>query len=287
MFVYAAHSLCRGGQTSTLTPAPSPTQGWALLLLSENPDKLAKLRAEAERECLDVADGVVTYEHAKRMPYARAVILETLRLYPALASFPREAHEDVVLPSSGYDVPRGSMVYISQRALNRDPERWPRPNAFEPERFLDVGELQLGRPVATTPNTGGYAFVPFGASHRGCVGQRLALLEAAMIVASISLSVNVRVAGGARVVREVADATLGPKHGMAADVWARKRGDVTPRALATSRGGADPCVRGESLPPLASNASSPEVVASVSLSSSSSSSSDSAEKKLEDDVALD
>lgn len=189
-----------------------------MLLLARNPHVLEKLRQEAEPI---VVGDTCTFDEAKELKYHQQVIYETLRLFPTVPSFPRECHKDVVLPS-GYDLPAGSIIFVSQSALNRDPSMWENPNEFIPERFNGVGELAMGRPIGV-PNGPRYGFMPFGAAQRSCVGQRLAVLEAVQILASISLRCNWKLAHPEKEIGEVADITLGPKHGLILDVTPRSR----------------------------------------------------------------
>jgi len=196
----------------------SNTLCWTMLLLAQNPHVLEKLRDEARTV---VKGSTCTFDEARELKYHAQVVYETLRLYPTVPSFPRECHKDTVL-KSGFDVPAGGLVFVSQSALNRNPALWDRPNDFVPERFEGVGELQMGRPVGV-PNGPRYGFCPFGAANRSCVGQRLAILEAVQILSSLVLRCDWKLAFPDGPIREVADITLGPKKGLIFDVTPRRR----------------------------------------------------------------
>src|SRR4051794_36187339 len=112
-------------------------QAWTMMLLARNPRVLEKLREEAEGI---VKGDTCTFDESKELKYHSQVVYETLRLYPTVPSFPRECHKDTVL-KSGYDLPAGSIIFVSQMTLNRNPEYWDQPNEFIPERFDGVGEL--------------------------------------------------------------------------------------------------------------------------------------------------
>jgi cytochrome P450 len=183
----------------------SNTLTWTLLLLAQNPHELEILRREADEI---VQGNVCTYEEAKKCHKHFCAVLETLRLYPTVPSFPREAHRDVVLPS-GYDVPKGSLIFVSQRAMNRDPNTWSKPNDFIPARFDEVKDVKMGIPVGNPEAGHKYGFAPFGAANRSCIGQRLAILEAVQILASITRNVEFKLL--TKKVVEIADVTLGPK----------------------------------------------------------------------------
>ena len=141
----------------------SNTLCWALYLLSkpENAAVLTKLRGEVDA---GVKGDTCTYEEAKQLTFTSKTMFETLRMFPTVPSFPRECHEDIRLPS-GYDVPRGSLVFVSQRPLNYNPELWDKPFEFNPDRFGGkdgpAPELHMSRPVGA-PGGPSYGFVPFG-----------------------------------------------------------------------------------------------------------------------------
>ena len=203
----------------------SNTLCWAMLLLAQNPHKLEKLREEADRV---VSGDVATYDEARAARYCHSVVLEALRLFPTVPSFPRECHKDVVLPGEGkYDIPAGSYVFVSQRALNR--MGWDRPDEFVPERFASVEEVQMGKPVGNPATGEKFAFQPFGAANRSCVGQRIAMLEAVQILVTLGRWVEWEIAPEQVLpVPEVAEVTLGSKsHGL----HFRVRRRVAPRAL--------------------------------------------------------
>jgi len=196
----------------------SNTVAWSMILLARNPHVLEKLRQESEGR---VMGDTATFDEAKELKYHQQVIYETLRMFPTVPSFPRECHKDIVLPS-GYDVPAGSIVFVSQTPLNRDPTLWENPNEFNPERFNGVGELAMGRPVGV-PGGPRYGFLPFGAAQRSCIGQRLAIMEAVQILASIALRCNWKFANPDKLIHEIADITLGPKEGLWFDITPRQR----------------------------------------------------------------
>ena len=190
-----------------------------MLLLAQHSDVIKKLRNEAQSI---VKGDICTFDEAKELKYHTQVIYETLRLFPTVPSFPRECHKDVVL-KSGYDVPAGSFVFVSQNAMNRNPNVWERPNDFIPERFAGIGELAMGKPVGVPNFPNKFAFCPFGAANRSCVGQRLAVLEANQILSSLILRCEWKLENPNKPIDEVADVTLGPKNGLYLLVTPRNR----------------------------------------------------------------
>ena len=142
---------------------------WVFLALVEHPDWRARVTAE-------VADAagrrVVTVADLAALPVLRAVIAEVLRLRPpAYTLFLRQATGAVVL--DGATIAHNDLVQIVPYTVHRDPRWFPDPEHFDPSRFL-------GEPTWPT-----YAYLPFGAGPRVCIGQNFALVEAAVVAATV------------------------------------------------------------------------------------------------------
>ncbi|XP_030874277.1 thromboxane-A synthase-like [Leptonychotes weddellii] len=99
------------------------------------------------------------------LTYLDMVIAETLRIYPPAFRFTREAARDCEV--RGQHIPAGTVVEVAVGALHHDPEYWPQPETFNPERFKAEAQRQR-RP---------FTYLPFGAGPRSCLGVRLGLLE--------------------------------------------------------------------------------------------------------------
>lgn len=171
---------------------------WTWYLLSQHPEAEQKLHAEVDRV---LGGRLPTPDDVPNLPYTRMVFEEALRLYPPVYVFVRDALNDDEI--GGYRIPKGSMVVFSQYLTHRLPEFWQRPEAFEPERFSP--ERSADRPR--------YAYFPFGAGPRTCIGNHFALLEATLILATIAQQYRFRLAPHARVELEP-KGTLRPKYGM-------------------------------------------------------------------------
>ena len=103
-------------------------------------------------------------------PYARAIFLETLRLYPPIWIIERNLDEAV---SAGpWHFAAGAQLLISPWVLHRSPDYWENPDTFRPERFLD--------PAVEHP-----AFIPFGDGPRTCIGKGLAMMEGVQVIALV------------------------------------------------------------------------------------------------------
>jgi cytochrome P450 len=148
---------------------------WTLYLLSQNPKALAKLRLEL----LTVLAGrLPTIDDLPALPYTEQVLKESLRLYPPAFLIPRHVNTDVKV--GPYSLPSGSEVLIWIYITHRDARWYPEPNQFRPERFEEAEEL--ARPK--------YAYLPFGAGQRACIGQMFAMIEAQLILATLLQSLD-------------------------------------------------------------------------------------------------
>jgi cytochrome P450 len=142
---------------------------WTFLCLAEHPEWLARI----ESELAAVLGGrVPDMSDLAALKVTHAVIEETLRLYPpAYSLFLRQAIKDVDL--AGVDIRKGDLVQIVPFTLHRDPRWFVSPEAFNPARFL------------IEPSWPRYAYLPFGAGPRVCIGQNFALMEACLVTATI------------------------------------------------------------------------------------------------------
>ncbi len=143
---------------------------WCLRQLALHPDWQAKVRAEVQEV---LPDGPRTAEDARALPITTAVIKEAMRLHPPAWAIGRENTEDTVI--AGRPVKKGTQLVVSQWVMHRD-ERWfPRPETFDPQRWLDGLEATLPR----------FVYLPFGGGPRVCIGNHFAMMEAIVILATL------------------------------------------------------------------------------------------------------
>jgi cytochrome P450 len=184
------------------------TLTWTWTLLARHRD--AEQRLHLEVDALD-DDALASPTAMDRLPFTRAVIDECLRLYPPAWVITRRSLQPDVL--GGCRVPTNATVILSPFVTQRDPRHWPRPESFEPERFLGAPGSDVG--------SGPLTYLPFGAGPRLCIGRDLALLEAPLVVASIARHLRFAVprSAGARLDFGV---TLRPQGGLPAIALSRR-----------------------------------------------------------------
>jgi cytochrome P450 len=143
---------------------------WALTLLAAAPDAQDRMAAEAAGLELSADRAIEAVEH---LPFTRAVVSETLRLYPPAFVIVRQAI--AADRCENIDIPRGAVVMIAPWVLHRHRKLWRDPDAFDPCRFV---------PEATPPPR--FTYLPFGAGPRVCVGAQFALTEASLVLAALT-----------------------------------------------------------------------------------------------------
>jgi cytochrome P450 len=118
-------------------------------------------------------NGEVNYESIGEMKYMDMVIEETLRLFPPSSRVDRVASVDYEY--NGIKIKKGQVVAVSLYALHHDPDLYPEPEEFRPERFSDENKKARENE----------AYAPFGVGPRNCIGMRFALMEIKLLLATI------------------------------------------------------------------------------------------------------
>ncbi len=181
---------------------------WTWYLLSQHEG--------AQRRLEEEIDGVLggrppEYADLVNLPYTRMVIDEAMRLYPPAWGFSRQALADDEL--GGFPLPRGWLAFVVPYVLHRLPAFWDDPDAFDPERFLP--ERSADRPT--------FAYLPFGAGPRQCIGNHFAQIELHLTMATLAQGHRLRLAPG-HAVEPWPLITLRPRSGMPMIVERRPRG---------------------------------------------------------------
>jgi len=147
------------------------TLAWAWYLISQRPDVEARLHEEIEQV---LGSRSPVYEDVPKLIYTRAILDESMRLYPPVPILSRQANaEDTIRNRT---VPAGSIMLVVPWLLHRHKLYWDKPDHFMPERFL---------PDAI-PKPDPYAYIPFSTGPRGCLGRTFSLVEATLCVAALA-----------------------------------------------------------------------------------------------------
>ena len=190
-FIMAGHETTANGLT------------WTLYLLSQSPEWRERAEVEA-----DEAFDPLHPASLERCEVLRAVFEEALRLYPPAATLTRQAiADDEIL---GVRIPAGTVVAISPYVLHRRRGLWDNPDAFDPSRFLGERREHIDR----------FAYIPFGAGPRVCIGMAFAIQEAIIILANLLRSFRFELVEGHPVMPRQR-VTLRPRAGM--KMHAKKR----------------------------------------------------------------
>ena len=144
---------------------------WTWVLLAQNPEAAQRFYQEIDRV---LAGRTPTLDDLPQLRYTEMVFAESMRLYPPAWAMGRQGTEPVTL--GPYYFPAKTYFFFSQYVIQRDPEYFPDPLRFDPERFTP--EAKAARPR--------FAYFPFGGGGRQCIGEAFAWMEGVLILATIA-----------------------------------------------------------------------------------------------------
>ena len=178
------------------TTAQALSWTWYLLACHDR----CESRLQAELDAV-LCGSVPELADLRRLSYTRMVVDEALRLYPPAAVIPRQANapDDI----GAFEVRRNARLLISPYVTHRRDDFWPQADQFRPERFAPANEAGRHR----------YAYLPFGAGPRHCIGRQFALAEMQLALAALARRYALRLVPG-RQVFPVMTTTLGPRDGL-------------------------------------------------------------------------
>jgi cytochrome P450 family 110 len=194
-------SVLTAGQMTTAVAL-----AWSLYELGRHPAITAKLRAELDSAGPDAEPNLILTS----MPYLDAIVKETIRLHPILSECARIPMEPVQI--RGRTVQPGQALVVSIVSIHHNPDTYPEPDSFKPERFLER-------------KFNNYEFLPFGGGHRRCMGAGLAEYTLRLALAEAVTHWDFETAGLDKDIRH--DLAMGPKYGVPLRIIGRR----TPTAI--------------------------------------------------------
>jgi len=176
---------------------------WSWHLLAENPDVDQRLGEELDRV---LGGRTPTISDLPLLPYSEGVIKESMRLYPPAWGVGRTVVKEFEL--GGYRIPAGANVVMSQWVQHRDGRFFPDPEKFDPGRWSTEAARKLPK----------FAYFPFGAGPRQCIGASFAMMEGVLLLAAMAQRFQPRAVPG-HTIEPLPSITLRPKRG----VWMELR----------------------------------------------------------------
>jgi cytochrome P450 len=167
---------------------------YTLYMLAINPDIVKKVEEELDG-IFHNTDRTATMEDLTNMKYLECCIKETLRLFPSVPYITREHAEDIVV--RGHVIPANTEILLFIYGQHRNPDDFPEPYRFDPDRWTDSNSFKRHP----------YAYVPFSAGSRNCLGQKFAGMEQKVVVSTILRSFSIRT----DLKREVMEKSLVPE----------------------------------------------------------------------------
>ncbi|CAL1285549.1 unnamed protein product [Larinioides sclopetarius] len=148
---------------------------WALYLIGLHSEVQMKIHEELDTVFGEDTTRPVTEKDCNNLQYLDCVLKETSRIYPAAPWFGRKTPEDTTTNICGHKIPKGTICIVMTYILHRDEEVFPDPEKFDPERFSPENCIKIPE----------YAYIPFSAGPRNCIGRRFAMMEMKVIISSI------------------------------------------------------------------------------------------------------
>ncbi|XP_049938553.1 cytochrome P450 4C1-like isoform X1 [Schistocerca serialis cubense] len=180
----------------------SVAMSWVLVLLGHHPDIQEKIFAEQDDIFQDNPNRRPTTHDLNNMKYLEMVIKEALRLYPSVPGVSRRVTKEIEV--GGYTVPEGCTILLNIRQTHRDPDQWPNPERFDPDNFLP-DRMQGRHP---------YAYVPFSAGPRNCIGQKFAILEEKSVLSYVLRNFRVETVDRLEDLKLIGELVLRPMNGV-------------------------------------------------------------------------
>ena len=173
--------------------------GYSLFNIGHHPEVERKLFAEVVKVCGHDTNEDIDTDQIRQMTYLDQVVKESLRLYPSVPVVMRATRHKMQI--ADHTIPGDTTLATSIYHVHRNPEIWPEPEKFDPERFS--AENQAGRDP--------YAYIPFSAGPRNCIGQKFAMVEVKLVLAHVIRRFEIETLTKKEDLRLVIEIVLKPK----------------------------------------------------------------------------
>nr|AZP56670.1 CYP4c3 [Locusta migratoria migratoria] len=183
---------------------------WTIFLIGLHPHVQDKIEEELQ-EIFGDSDREVKMEDLSAMKYLEQVIKESLRLYPSVPQFGRKIDVDIEI--HGYKVPAGAHCIVMPLFMHLNPELYPEPYKFDPDRFTP-DKVQGRHP---------FAYLPFSAGPRNCIGQKFALMEEKIVLSTILRNFRIQSLEKPENIKVTGELILRPKGGMEVKLTRKQR----------------------------------------------------------------
>ncbi|XP_042210514.1 cytochrome P450 4C1-like isoform X2 [Homarus americanus] len=188
----------------------SSALNWILYVIGLYPDIQAKVKEEIDG-IFGSSDRPVTVADLRQMQYLENCIKETMRIFPPVATISRAIQEEVVI--NNYCIPAGTSVTVFIYKLHHDPEQFPDPEVFDPDRFLPENANKRHP----------FAYIPFSAGPRNCIGQKLAMMEMKTVVCILLRRFRVESQVPRENIEIISTVVLQPKNGNILKLFPREK----------------------------------------------------------------
>ncbi|XP_023297259.2 cytochrome P450 4c3 [Lucilia cuprina] len=182
---------------------------WTLFLLGSHPEYQERVYEELESIFGDDRDTPATMKNLMDMRYLECCIKDALRLFPSVPMMGRSIGEDVQIGE--YKVPAGTTAIIMTYMLHRNPRIFPKPEQFNPDNFLP--ENCAGRHP--------FAYIPFSAGPRNCIGQKFAILEEKAVLSTVLRKYKIEAVDRREDLTLLGELILRPKDGLRVKITKR------------------------------------------------------------------
>ncbi|KAL3876313.1 hypothetical protein ACJMK2_034175 [Sinanodonta woodiana] len=182
---------------------------WAIHLIGANPEVQEKIHQELDG-IFGNSDRPVTMDDLKEMKYLECALKEALRIFPSVPFFGRSLTEDTKIGNHKFE--KGQTVIIVPAAIHMDKKVYPDPEKFDPDRFLP------NNVISRHP----YAFIPFSAGPRNCIGQKFAVMEEKVLLSTILRNFHVTSKQSKEELFPLAELILRPRDGIIVSLKPRK-----------------------------------------------------------------